>query len=138
MKQLLITGACSFNEEQRIKLKELGFNLTFMQDETSPIEIEVSNVDAVICNSLFLYHDIELFKELKLIQLTSAGMDRVPLDYIQSKNIEVFNARGVYSVPVAEWVVLKILELYKNLLTSLYCIIKILLLKLHVRKCVLL
>lgn len=41
-------------------------------------------------------------------------MDRVPLDYIKNHGIHIANARGVYSIPMAEWVVLKILEIYKN------------------------
>ena len=41
-------------------------------------------------------------------------MDRVPLEYIKEKGIELFSAKGVYSVPIAEWAILKILEIYKK------------------------
>ena len=54
------------------------------------------------------------FKNLKFIQLTSAGLDRVPAEYIKSKNISLFNARGVYSVPMAEFAVLGTLLIYKK------------------------
>ena len=33
---------------------------------------------------------------------------------LRSKGIKLFNAKGVYSIPMAEWVVLKILEIYKK------------------------
>ena len=36
------------------------------------------------------------------------------MEYIKNNNIEIHNAKGVYSAPMAEWVVLKILEIYKN------------------------
>jgi len=60
-----------------------------------------------------LYNDIRKFKSLKFIQLTSVGVDRIPVDYIRKKGIKLFNAQDAYSVPMAEWVVLKILEIYK-------------------------
>ena len=58
---------------------------------------------------------ISKFKNLKFIQLTSAGLDRVPAEYIKSKNISLFNARGVYSVPMAEFAVLGTLLIYKKI-----------------------
>ena len=74
----------------------------------------MSEIDGVICNGLFLYNDIKQFKNLKYIQLISAGYDRIPLDYIKDKKIKVFNARGVYSVPMAEFAIGGILQLVKR------------------------
>ena len=39
---------------------------------------------------------------------------RVPLDYINKNKINLYTAKDVYSIPMAEWVVLKILEIYKS------------------------
>ncbi|MFW6016723.1 MAG: NAD(P)-dependent oxidoreductase [bacterium] len=112
--KLLLTGAYNYSEEQINKTKSLGYNVIFVQDERVPLQIDISDIDAVVCNGLFLYNDIAEFKSLKYIQLTSAGLDRVPLDYIKKNGLKLFNAKGVYSVPMAEWVVLKILEIYKK------------------------
>lgn len=112
--KLLLTGAINYNEEQINKLISIGYEIIFIQDERIPLTIDVSNIEAVVCNSLFLYNDIATFKNLKFIQLTSAGLDRVPLNYVKEKGIKIFNAKGVYSAPIAEWVVLKILEIYKK------------------------
>ena len=60
-------------------------------------------------------HPIEKFVNLKYIQLTSAGFDRVPMDYVKEHGIEIHNARGVYSVPMAEFAVAGVLELYKKI-----------------------
>src|SRR5690554_6754746 len=68
----------------------------------------------VVCNSLFLHNDINKFKKLKFIQATSAGLDRLPLDYINKNNIVLKNASGVYNIPIAEWVITKILDIYKK------------------------
>ena len=46
--------------------------------------------------------------------MTSAGLDRVPLDYCKAHGITVYNAGGVYSAPMAEFVLGGILQLYKE------------------------
>jgi phosphoglycerate dehydrogenase-like enzyme len=112
--ELLLTGAFDYSEGQIEKLRNLGFNITFWRDERIPVEFDCGKFDTVVCNGLFLYTDIEKFINLKLIQVTSAGLDRLPLKYIEEKNIKLKNARGVYSIPMAEWAILKILEIYKN------------------------
>ncbi len=110
----LITGALKINKDQISELEKLGLEIIYVKDETKKIEIDVKDIEFVICNSLFLNNDIKEFTKLKYIQVTSAGLDRLPLDYIQQKGIKLFNARGVYSIPMAEWTILKILEIYKN------------------------
>ncbi|WJE46145.1 NAD(P)-dependent oxidoreductase [Peribacillus frigoritolerans] len=112
--KLLLTGAFKYSEEQLNILKLLGYEIIFVQDERVPLQIDVSDIDAVVCNGLFLYNDINQFKNLKFIQLTSAGLDRVPLNYINEHGINLYSAKGVYSIPMAEWAVLKILEIYKK------------------------
>lgn len=112
--KLLLTGAFGYTEEQIEYIKSLGYEVTFVQDERVPIEFDVSDIEAVVCNGLFLYTPIEKFKSLKFIQLTSAGLDRVPLEYIKEHNIKIANARGVYSAPMAEFALCGVLQLYKQ------------------------
>ena len=111
---LLITGAWNNATEKISELGNLGHNTCFMQFEKDKLPCDYEWVEGVICNGLFLYHDIEKFNNLKFIQLTSAGLDRVPLDYIKAHNIKIFNARGVYSVPMAEFAISGILDFYKK------------------------
>lgn len=115
--KLLVTGAFNATAEQLDMLTSLGFEIMLQKDERGKPECDFSEADAVICNGLFLYHDISLFKKLKFIQLTSAGLDRVPLDEIRKRDIRLFNARGVYSVPMAEFALAGVLNLYKHLNT---------------------
>ncbi len=110
----LITGALKYNKSELKKLEQIGLEIKYIKDETIRANMEFSDIEFIICNSFFLYNDIKLFKNLKYIQVTSAGMDRLPLKYIENKKIKVFNARGVYSIPMAEWTILKILEIYKH------------------------
>lgn len=112
--KLLLTGAFKYTNEQIEYLKSLGNEVVFVQDEREKIGFDVSDIEGVICNGLFLYNKIEQFKSLKYIQLTSAGFDRVPLDYINDHKIKIYNARGVYSVPMAEFALTGILQLVKQ------------------------
>ena len=111
---LLLTGCFAYTEEQFQKLKCLGYVVYFMQQESEALPLPASEVDAVVCNGLFLYHDIEDFTRLRFIQLTSAGFDRVPVEKIHKKDIVLMNARGVYNIPMAEWAVFRVLEHYKQ------------------------
>lgn len=43
-----------------------------------------------------------------------AGIEHLPLDYIRDHNIKLKNASGVYSIPIAEFVVGGILQIYKD------------------------
>ncbi len=111
---LLLTGSFNFSEVQMNALRSLGYTVFFMQQEKNDLPLAAKEVDATVCNGLFLSHNIEAFSRLKLIQLTSAGFDRVPLDIINSRGMQLYNARGVYSTPMAEWAVFRVLEYYKQ------------------------
>lgn len=111
---LLLTGCFKYSKEQMQLLRLLGYNIYFMQQEKDLLPLAAADVDATVCNGLFLSHNIEEFAQLKFIQLTSAGFDRVPVDYIEAKGIVLHNAKGVYSVPMAEWALFRVLERYKQ------------------------
>lgn len=110
---VLVTGAFQLNSEELAALEAAGHKVFTHPDERAPVE-QPERYKAVVCNGLFLHNPIERFTNLRLIQLTSAGLDRVPLDYIRAHGIELHNAAGVYSVPMAEFAVCGILRLYKQ------------------------
>lgn len=109
----LITGALNLTSEFREKLENIGLEIMFQQHESDEVA-NPEDYEAVICNGLFLYNSIEKFTNLKYIQLTSAGYDRVPMEYIKGHKIEIHNARGVYSIPMAEFAITGVLQLYKQ------------------------
>lgn len=110
---ILVTGAFQLNGKEFTELKAAGHQVFIHPDESIPVE-HPERYEAVICNGLFLHNSIERFVNLRLIQLTSAGLDRVPLDYICAHGVELHNAAGVYSVPMAELAVGGILQFYKQ------------------------
>ena len=112
--KLLVTGAWKCTQKQLNRLENSGSTVIFMQNEKDTLPCAYEDVEGVICNGLFLHHSIEKFTSLRYIQLTSAGLDRVPMDYVQAHGIKIFNARGVYSVPMAEFAIGGVLQLYKK------------------------
>lgn len=112
--KLLLTGCFKYTEQQKEELRTLGYDVHFMQQEAEVLPLAAEEVEATVCNGLFLSHEIDEFKRLKFIQLTSAGFDRVPVDKIKERGIELWNARGVYSTPMAEWAMFRVQEHYKQ------------------------
>lgn len=112
--KLLITGAWRADEAQISAIRELGHEVILMPDERGELPCAAEDIEGIICNGLFLYHPIEAFTKLSYIQLTSAGYDRVPMDIVKSRGITIKNARGVYSIPMAEFALCGVLTLYKQ------------------------
>ena len=111
---ILVTGAWKASEEELLAIEKMGHSLIIVNDERADLSDDARSAHAIICNALFLYHPIESFPNLRYIQLTSAGYDRVPMEYVREKGIVIHNARGVYSIPMAEFAVASVLSLYKK------------------------
>lgn len=111
---LLVTGAWGGGKTHLAELENMGHEAVFMQQEQDELPCDYEWVEGVICNGLFLHHPIERFVNLRYIQLTSAGYDRVPMDYVKAHEIELHNAHGVYSIPMAEFAISGVLQLYKR------------------------
>ena len=110
---LLITGAWQ-NAKEYIPMLGKEHDVVFMQQEKDALPCDAAWVEGVICNGLFLTHPIGQFENLRYIQLTSAGFDRVPMAHVKAKKIAIYNARGVYSIPMAEFALSGVLSLYKQ------------------------
>lgn len=110
---LLVTGAWQQAVDCLEQLKKYH-NVIFMKWEKDELPCEYEWVEGIIGNGIFLTHPIERFTNLHYIQLTSVGYDRVPMDYVKQYNIEIYNAKGVYSIPMAEFAISGVLQLYKQ------------------------
>lgn len=111
---LLVTGAWKNGKEQIPQLERLGHQVVFMQNESDSLPVEPQWVEGMVCNGIFLHHPIDSFVNLRYIQLTSAGFDRVPMEEVNRRGIAIYNARGVYGIPMAEFAVSGVLQLYKQ------------------------
>lgn len=112
--KLLVTSALGADERGLDEIRALGHEVIYVQDERGALPEGARDMDGVVCNALFLHHDAADFPNLRFVQLTSAGLDRAPVDELTGRGVAVFNAKGVYSVPLAEWVVMQILQISKR------------------------
>jgi len=104
----------NYGQEKMKSVSELGYELIYMNEKEISNSNEISNIDALICYNPFGKLNISLLKQLKWIQLSSIGIDQVPKQKVIEQNIIVTNNRSGYSIPMGEWIVMKILELLKN------------------------
>lgn len=116
--RLLITPALPLTDTEKATLCR-HHSLCFLEDERVPIHqqdlsFDPNEVEGVVCNFLFVHNDPAVFPNLKVVQLTSAGLDRVPADLLRKRGVTLFNAGTTYAVPMAEWALTKILELLKG------------------------
>ncbi len=111
--KLLVTGSLGASPDDIRAIESLGHEVTLHSDERIPVP-DPERYEGIIGNSLFHYAGYEAFVNLKYLQITSAGYDRVPMDWVKAKGIRLYNADGVYSAPMAEWTLMRILELLKH------------------------
>lgn len=86
-------------------LQKLGYTVYLHKENTPFPQPEI--IDLMIGTKYFAKFDCEPFTKLRFLQLNSAGYDRVPIAKLKGLGITIANARGVYSDPIAEWVVMQ-------------------------------
>lgn len=96
------------------KLRDLGYNIIIKSEKNLQYTDEFEDVEVLVTYNPFSTLDISKMKRLKWIQLLSIGFDQLPKQKIEEQKIIVTNNKNGYVIPIAEWILLKILELYKN------------------------
>lgn len=115
MKVLLSTGTMNFTDEQIKKIRDIkNVELLIHKDEREPLEADIASIEYLINFTLLDRYDIEEFKNLKVIQMLSVGLNLIPVEKVKEKNIRLYTAKDIYSIPIAEFVILKTLEIYKS------------------------
>lgn len=112
--KLLVTGAWQHTRAQIDRLTAMGHTVIELPDERDALPCLPEEIEGVIGNGLFLHHPIETFTSLRYVQLTSAGYDRMDMDYAKAHGITVYNAGGVYSDPMAEYALWGVLSVYRD------------------------
>lgn len=122
MKILMTRGLGNTYTEQ---IKDLGYELIYLSekemqamgkegvDKLEKIE-DIYSADVLYTYMGLQYLDLKRMKKLKYIHLTSTGINGLPFKEIEEKGIYLSNNPFGYAVPMAETVVMYILELYKK------------------------
>lgn len=91
-------------------LDSLGFKVDTYQEGN----LSIAHYDVVFGGSIIKQIGLESFKNLKWIQLSSAGYNHLPIEAWKQKGILVTNAKDVFSDPIAEYVLFYTLMFYKK------------------------
>lgn len=124
----LVEGRCvnikalftfKFSEEELERIRNLGYEVIFASESNKSslgklIDEELESIDILATYNCFEKIDISKMKNLKYIQLSSTGFDQVPIEKLKNKDILLCNNKGGYSIPISEWIVSAILQIYKN------------------------
>lgn len=76
--------------------------------------------DSFDCDAIMVYpnyvvkENIDKYNNLVWIQVFTAGYNTIDLEYIKSRNIILTNGKDIYSIPIAEDVITKILTINRN------------------------
>lgn len=102
------------SEKQLQRVKNLGYDVVCISEKKVENSVDTDDADILVAYNPFKRLDISKMKNLKYIMLTSVGFDQLPKDKVLAQNIQVTNNRGGYSIPMSEWIVMCILEIYKR------------------------
>ena len=93
-----------------VDVKERFENARFPVDYTDgTTQIDPSQYDVIYGQHPFKHHPYSAFTNLKFLQLSSAGLDHLPVEEWLKDKVMIANAKGVYSAPIAEMIVMSIL-----------------------------
>ena len=102
-----------YGAENMQKIRDLGIDIVFSDEDSFQASPEMMDADAIVCFNIFSKIDYHSMKNLKWIQLVSKGINHVPQDLRDGK-IVVTNNSETTSVPIGEWIVTFILEIFKD------------------------
>ncbi len=115
MIKTVIMDRYQFSEEQLQKIRELGYDVSVHIGERKiPLTEEELECEVLIQENAFVINRAEDLKRVKFVQGTAAGTDAIPMDTLQRMGVKYSNARGIFSIPMAEFTLMRLLEVYKR------------------------
>lgn len=111
---ILITAKIS--EKHHRHLIQTFPNETFIFcDDISKAVCDLPQAEIIVTFGEDLTNDyIEMASQLKWIMVLSAGVDKLPHEAIKKQNILVTNVRGIHKIPMAEYVIAMLLQVYRQ------------------------
>lgn len=114
--KLLITELYTLPSDVKERLLNIGLQVDYTDGTT---KVEPETYDVVYGQHPFKRFPYEEFKALKFLQLSCAGTDHLPIEQWRKDGLLLSNAKGVYSAPIAEMIVMAILMSLKQAKTFL-------------------
>ena len=93
---------------------KMGYDVIYHEDEKIPLNYEELGCDVLVQMDMFDYNRPEDFRNLKFVQALMVGTDNKPIKKLKDMNVMYSCMKGVYDKPIAEFVIMRILEIYKQ------------------------
>ena len=112
--RILLTELFTLPEDVKERFANMGLAVDTLDAD---VPLDPANYDVVFGQTPFKVFPFEAFTNLKFLQLSSAGTDHLPVEQWLANGLRISNARGVYSAPMAEHIILAILAANRQVLT---------------------
>ncbi len=97
------------------EIEELGYELDVINLREVGGDIDFDKYEVLISYDAFSKIDVRKMKNLKLIVLSSIGIDQVPACFLDPDNdVMITHNHGGYSIAIGEWIVMTLLMGLKN------------------------
>lgn len=104
----------NYGREKMSQVEKLGYDITYLDEKSIIYDEGLKDIEILICYNPFATLDITNMKKLKWIQLSSIGIDQLPVKESNDMDIIVTNNKGGYSIPMGEWIIMNILQLSRD------------------------
>lgn len=106
---ILVSPDEGFNNSIIDDLKYAGANAAFASDNWEESFCSPEDIDVILGNRVLEKYPLEMFPNLKFLQVMNAGMDNIPVEAIHDRGIMLSNGRGLLSPYIAEWILTQVL-----------------------------
>ena len=100
-------------EVLRSQFDQISFSF-FASKEEAAVELELADVLVTYGEDLTEGH-LKQYRNLKWIQVLTAGVDKMPLSYLDESSILLTNVKGIHKIPMAEYTFAALLQVARNL-----------------------
>lgn len=103
-----------YDNEFLQKVEDLGYEIYLHPTEKDLYTKEELSCEVFASSSAFIRVAVDDFPNLKFVQGLAAGYDHFPLEDFKKRGIQFCNLRGVYGVPISEFVLAGLLNINKK------------------------
>ena len=97
--------------------QKLGYEVYCHEDEKVPLSYDELGCDVLVQLDVFSHNRPEDFRNLKFVQALMVGTDSQPIEKLKSMGVSYASLKGVFDKPIAEFIIMRILDIYKHVRT---------------------
>lgn len=113
--KIVFTAKISERHQENLRRQFAGHSFSFFASkEEAGVELESADVLVTYGEDLTEVH-LKQYKNLKWIQVLTAGVDKMPLSYLVQSSIQLTNVKGIHKIPMAEYTFAAMLQMARNL-----------------------